>query len=105
MTRDPRFPNPMHHASPAEEIEHDGERFRLEQRISFDTAVWNFDKQWKERREAVIHELWIEDWHGRPLPYAECLDDAGEAWRVWFHRDRAGFPMGVTGKTPEGAMF
>ena len=50
-------------------------------------------------------ELWIEDWHGRDLPYAECLTDEGTGSRVWFHRDKPGTPMGVTGRILPNALF
>jgi len=50
-------------------------------------------------------ELWIEDWHGRDLPYAECLTDEGTGSRVWFHRDKPGTPMGVTGRILPDALF
>lgn len=56
-------------------------------------------------QEAVIVELWIEDWHGRDLPYAECLTDEGTGSRVWFHRDKPGTPMGVTGRILPDALF
>ena len=46
-----------------------------------------------------------EDWHGRDLPYAECLTDEGTGSRVWFHRDKPGTPMGVTGRILPDALF
>lgn len=106
-TRDPRFPQPMFHAQHVATLTHDGETYRTGQRIAFNVAVHDHrkSKQHTERREATISELWIEDWHGRDLPYAECLTDNGTAARVWFHRDKAGTPMGVTGRLLPNALF
>ena len=106
-TRDPRLPRPMHHAREVAQLEHDGKRFEVGQRIAFDVRVYEpkKDRTHDERQEAVIAELWIEDWHGRDLPYAECLTDEGTPSRVWFHRDKAGEPTGVTGPVPANALF
>ncbi len=106
-TRDPRFPNPMHHARQVTQLEHDRQQYEVGQRIAYDVRVYDYkkDRTHDERREAVIVELWIEDWHGRDLPYAECLTDEGTASRVWFHRDKPGTPMGVTGRILPDALF
>ena len=106
-TRDPRFPNPMHHARQVTQLEHDRQQYEVGQRIAFDVRVYEYkkDRTHDERQEAVIVELWIEDWHGRDLPYAECLTDEGTANRVWFHRDKPGTPMGVTGRIDPNALF
>ena len=107
MTRDERFPAPMNHARQVEGLTHAGHHFHLEQRIAFDVRVYNYkkDRTHDERQEATIVELWIEDWHGRDLPYAECLTDEGTGSRVWFHRDKPGTPMGVTGRILPDALF
>lgn len=106
-TRDPRLPRPMDHAREVAQLEHQGQRFQVGQRIAYDVRVYEYkkDRTHDERQEAVIVELWIEDWHGRDLPYAECLTDNETASRVWFHRDNAGTPTGVTGPVPANALF
>ena len=80
-TRDPRLPNPMNHARQVTQLEHDRQQYEVGQRIAYDVRVYDYkkDRTHDERREAVIVELWIEDWHGRDLPYAECLTDEGPA--------------------------
>ncbi len=74
-TRDPRLPNPMNHARQVTQLEHDRQQYEVGQRIAYDVRVYDYkkDRTHDERREAVIVELWIEDWHGRDLPYAESL--------------------------------
>ena len=106
-TRDPRLPNPMNHARQVAQLEHDRQQYEVGQRIAYDVRVYEYkkDRTHDERQEAVIVELWIEDWHGRDLPYAECLTDEGTANRVWFHRDKPGTPMGVTGRILPDALF
>ena len=39
-TRDPRLPNPMHHAREVTQIEYDGHPFKVGQRIAFDVRVY-----------------------------------------------------------------
>ena len=109
MTRDERFPAPMNHARQVEGLTYDGQTFHPGQRIAHDVAVHDYTQKGgsrHERREAIIVELWIEDWHGeRDLPYAECLTDEGQAVRVWFHRDKPGAPTGFTGPIIPNALF
>ena len=58
-TRDPRLPNPMHHAREVTQIEYDGHPFKVGQRIAFDVRVYEpkKDRTHDERQEAVIVEL------------------------------------------------
>ncbi|MBN9216229.1 MAG: hypothetical protein J0J04_15750 [Microbacterium sp.] len=108
LTRDERFPAPMHHARQVEGLTFSGQPFHPGQRIAHDVRVYDYrkDRTSDERREATIVELWIEDWHGeRDLPYAECLTDEGQAVRVWFHRDKPGVPTGFTGPIIPNALF
>ncbi len=106
-TRDERFPAPMHHARQVEGLTHGGQPFQPGPRIAHDVRVYDYrkDRTSDERREATIVELWIEDWHGRDLPYAECLTDEGQAVRVWLHRDKPGAPTGFTGPIIPNALF
>ena len=106
-TRDPRLPRPMDHAREVADLEHQGQRFEVGQRIAFDVRVYEYkkDRTHDERHEAVIVEIWVEYVHGRDLPYAECITDDDRAVRVWFHRDKPASPTGFTGPIILNALF
>jgi hypothetical protein len=106
-TRDPRFPTPMHHARQVTQLEHDRQQYEVGQRIAYDVRVYDYkkDRTHDERREGR-HRRTVDRGLARPRPpYAECLTDEGTGSRVWFHRDKPGTPMGVTGRILPDALF
>lgn len=108
--RDPRFPNPLHDAEQVQSREwRDGQIYAVGDRLSYNVSCHDARKMRTRtvRHEGEIAELWVDRWWGDPRErlYAEVINSDGEAERVHFWRDHVGFPMGVTGDVPEGAMF
>mgnify|MGYP001545735638 FL=1 len=109
-SRDPRFSAPLHDAEQTQSREwRDGQRYSVGDQIAY--MVSQHDARTMRtktvRHEGVIVELWIDRWWGDPRErlYAEVISTDGNAERVHFWRDDVGYPMGVTGEVPAGAMF
>lgn len=107
--RNPLFSEPIQGAVQVETVTWDGRTFQIGARVSFRVTRFlqkpikgRFERD--ERVDGTIEELWVEQWRGEELAYAEAILDDGTAARAWFHRDRVGDP-GFTGAVLDGALW